>query len=261
MRPSIVKRKLGSDESVLVVKICFTDPNLVELAGRMGFDCAWICLEHRALDPSVLDSMLRAGRAGNIDCIIRLGPSALDEIPPLLEAGATGLMIPHVSSAERARQVVEHAKFPPLGNRGLETINADADFGLLPLDQYLKSANDETFIVAQIEDTEAVERVDEIAAVKGLDVLFVGPADLSLSLGLPGQMTHPRVFEAVQRVARACRQNGIACGTSGINPDYTRKLFDAGVRYFTGASDYRGVVSGFREAQQTYAPFGCRFEH
>lgn len=178
--------------------------------------------------------------------------------------GTNGLMIPHVQSAEFARRAIERIKYPPLGRRELENVNADADFGLMPLEEYLRAANDETLVVVQIEDLEAAAQADAIAEVPiaevpGVDMLFVGPADLALSPGLPGECRHPKVLDVIRRVVRACEANGKVCGTPALEPDHCRLLIDEGVRYLTDSSDWRMLVTGFRARRDAYADLGFTF--
>ena len=259
MHRSVVKQKLNAGEPVLVPKVCFVDPGIVEMLGLLGFDCLWICNEHRALDASDLENMIRAGRAAGADCVVRLGVHALDDIVRVLAMGAHGLMIPHVKTAEHARAVVSKAKYPPLGNRELESVNADANYGLTPLPQYLQAANDETFLVLQIEDAEALDHAEDIAAVKGVDVVFVGPSDLALSFGLPGQEKHPRIVEAIRRVVSACQSRDVVCGTAAIDAEHCGRLIEAGVRYFTDGSDWRALRTAFAQAKQVYGALGFSF--
>jgi len=259
MNKSIVKQKLRSGELVLVPKICFMDPNLVEMLGLLGFDCAWVCTEYRAVDPSTLENMIRAARAAGIDCVVRTGANSFDDFNRFLSAGANGLMIPHVQDAQQAGKVVRRAKYSPLGCRELESVNADSDFGLMTLDDYLRAANDETFLVIQIEDTEAVDNVEEIAATEGIDVLFVGPGDLALNMGMPGQVTHPKIVEAIRRVVKACGAQDIVCGTPAISAEHCKLLIDQGVRYLTDSSDWRILLAGFQDTKAVYGPLGFSF--
>ena len=228
MQKSLVKQKLAEGQLVLVPKVCFMDPNIVEMMGLLGFDCIWICNEYKAIDPTTLENMVRAGRATGTECVIRTGANSFDDLARFLSMGANGLMIPHVQTAEHARRAVDRIKYPPLGHRELEDVNADADYGLMPLDEYLKAANDETVVVVQIEDMEAADNVEEIAEVAGIDVLFVGPADLALSLGVPGQVRHPKVLEVIRRVVRACEANHLVCGTPALDPEHCQLLIGQG---------------------------------
>jgi len=259
MRDSIVKKKLRGGEPVFVVKTVFCVPDIVELMGIFGLDCVWICNEHLGIDPSGLREMLRAARAGQIDTVVRTGETSLDDCIRFLEMGATGLMIPHVKTAVQAQEIVERVKFPPLGKRGYDGVSADADFGTLPMTEYLRRSNEQTFLVVQIEDVSAIGQIEEIARVPGVDVVFVGPADLSLDMGIPGQIKDPRILEVVQRVVRACDGNGAVCGTWGGEPEYARRLLDMGVQYFTGLSDNGVLRKGLESFKTHFKPAGFSF--
>jgi 4-hydroxy-2-oxoheptanedioate aldolase len=169
-------------------------------------------------------------------------------------------MIPRVRTVEYVRRVVEYVKFPPVGRRGIDGVNADADWGFIELTDYLAQANERTFIVIQIEDPEAVEIVDEIAAIDGVDVLFVGPGDLSLGYGVPGQSRHPKVERAINLVAEACAKHGKAAGTPAIDAEDTRKLLERGYRLFTTSADYRFVRNGLLETKRSFGELGFTFK-
>ena len=259
MKKSVVKHKLRNDVPVLVNKICYFNADLAEMIGSMGFDCLWICNEHGTVDASLLKEMVRAARVRDMDCVVRTGENGFDDLIRILEMGTNGLMIPHIRNAEQAQEIVRRAKFPPIGQRGIDGIGADAEFGALPIEDYLKQANDETFIVAQIENIEALANVDEIAHVKGIDVLFIGPADLSLSMGIPGQCSHPDIIDAIKKVVELCKTNGAVCGTPYINAEHCKRLMDMGVKYFTGTSDFRILSDGFASFKDEVKSLGFSF--
>ncbi|HBO42541.1 MAG TPA: hypothetical protein DD670_01120 [Planctomycetaceae bacterium] len=259
MQTSIVKKKLAEGKPVLVPKVCYLDPGIVEMLGLLGFDSVWLCNEYRAIDSSKMEHLVRAGRAAHIECVVRIGAGGLDDAVRFLGMGANGIMIPHVQSVDQARLAVDRLKYPPVGHRELENINADADFGLMPLDEYLRAANEETLLVVQLEDAAAIERADEFAQIEGIDVLFVGPADLSLALGVPGQLKHPKVVEAIRHVVAACQKHGCVCGTPALDVEHCRSLTDAGVRYFTDGSDWRHLIGGFRQTKQDFGQIGFHF--
>ncbi|MBN2022205.1 MAG: hypothetical protein JW809_05380 [Pirellulales bacterium] len=259
MQPSIVKKKLAQGKPVLVPKVCYLDPHIVELLGLLGFDSVWLCNEHRAITPSMMEHLVRAGRAAGVECVVRTGVNGLDDVARLLGMGVNGIMVPHVETVEQARRAVARVKYPPLGARELEAINADADFGLAPLEEYLRKANEETLVVVQLENPEAIEQAEEIAQIGGIDVLFVGPSDLALSLGVPGQHKHPDVVRAIRSVVRACESRGPVCGTPALDAEHCRFLLDEGVRYFTDGSDWSLLVSGFRRVKETFGNVGFSF--
>ncbi len=259
MLTSVVREKLSAGEPVLAAKVNFRSPEIVELTGLLGFDCVWICNEHIHHDDSVLDHMIRAARASGMDTVLRRNISGYESALIPLESGVNGLMIPRVRSVEYVKRVVEYCKYPPIGRRGIDGVNADADFGLLPLKEYLKKANERTFIVIQIEDVEAVDLVDDIAAVDGVDVLFVGPGDLSLGYGAPGELRHPKVQAAMDAVVEACRKHGKTAGTPAIDSEDAKKLLDRGFGYVTTSADYRWVRRGLDQVKAEFSELGFTF--
>jgi 4-hydroxy-2-oxoheptanedioate aldolase len=260
MNPSIVKRKLAANEPVLAAKVNFMSPQIVEMMGMLGYDCLWICHEHLYSDPSRLDHMVTAARAAGMDVMLRraMGGAYTDFLQPL-ELGVHGFMLPRVRSLELLRQTLNEIKFPPEGKRGLDGASADADFGLLELPAYLARANRETFVVAQIEDTEALELVDDIAALPGVDVVFIGHADLALALGIPGQIRDPQVLEAIDRVAEACRRHGKHAGIPARDAADAAALMEKGFRFFTTGADFRFVRDGLLQTKEAFGQVGFSF--
>ncbi len=259
MRKSIIKRKLKNNKPVLIAKTIFCVPEIVELFGIMGFDGVWICNEHIGIDPSMMRNMLQAARSGNIDTIVRPGENRSDDWIRFLEMGASALMIPHIKTAEQARELVSKTKFSPRGRRGYDGVGTDARFGLTPMLDYMAQANEETFLVVQIEDVDSVDHIEEISNVEGVDVVFVGPADLSIDMGIQGQFKHPRIVEVIQRVVKACESSSAVCGTWGGEPDYTRTLLEMGVKYITGISDTGILRKGLEASKNDFAKIGFQF--
>jgi len=175
-----------------------------------------------------------------------------------MEFGANGIMVPHCRSVAEARQWVEWCRFPPLGKRGIDAAGADADYMLADPLEHLRHANEETFLVLQIEDREAVDCVDEIAAVEGVDLLFVGHGDLSASYGVPFQFDHRSVQGAIDKVACACAKAGKYWGMPTGSPAAAQKLIDRGARMITCAGDHGLLVNGFRDAIREFAEVGVR---
>jgi 4-hydroxy-2-oxoheptanedioate aldolase len=259
MRPSVVKAKLARNEPVVAVTVHFTDPSVYELASLLGFDCLWLDLEHHATSVETANALIRAARVGHADVLARPAKGEFMRMGRLLEAGAAGIMYPRCESAAEAAEVVKWAKFAPLGRRGADCGNPDMPYLMMPVADYVKAANDETFIVVQLEDPEAVERADEIAAVPGIDVLFLGVGDFTVLSGIPGRFDHPKVAEAYTRVAAAARKAGIHWGTPCFSPDHGRKLLDMGARFLPYGADITILKTGLERIQADFAPLGCRF--
>lgn len=253
MTKSRVLRKLHTGDFVRVVGINrVTEPWLTELAGKLGFDVVWLDMEHRAFGYEVIDRISLACRATGIDLMVRLRKTGYTSPMRALEFGANGIMVPHCRSVEEARQWVHWKHFPPLGKRGFDNAGADGDYGLADPIVHLKHSNDETFLVLQIEDREAVECVDDIAAVEGVNLLFVGPADLTISYGVPMQFDHPLVRQAFDRVANAAGKAGKWWGTVTETPEAAQEALDRGARMVVCANDHFLLVHGLQNAYQRF---------
>lgn len=244
---SRVKQKLQAGGEAISAKVCYQDPELVELMAGGGVDALWLCTEHRKIAPDTLYAMIQACRLGGADTIVRVKPANHTDVLPLLEAGAMGLMLPRVRHPDEVRAVVNMMKFPPLGQRGYDGVHADADFGRLKPTDYLAQANQETFLMVQIEEPEVVPYIDEIAALPGVDILFVGPGDLTLGMGKFGQTSAPEIVAIVNQVAAACAKHGKVAGIP-CPPDQVEGYRKQGYRYFNVFSDYRGVTAGLASA-------------
>jgi 2-keto-3-deoxy-L-rhamnonate aldolase RhmA len=248
MQPSFVLQKIARGETVITAKACYTDPELVELIASSGFDAVWICLEHKRVDPSMVYALIQACRLGGADALIRVKPSNHTDVLHLIESGARGILLPRVRHPDEVREVVKAMKFPPLGCRGYDGIHAEADFGRIPAAEYLAKANSGNFLVVQIEEPEVVPHIDEIAAMPGVDVLFVGPGDLTLGLGKFGKTDDPEVRAILQKVAAACARHGkvsaIPCA-----PEQVKGYHAMGYRFFNVMSDYRCVFNGMKAAR------------
>src|SRR3954447_10662731 len=209
-----LKAKLAKGRVVRVFclgQLC--SPKLLEMVGHLGgFDAVWLDQEHVGLTTPQIEEAARAGRAAGIDTFVRLTATDYATVMRPLEAGAGGVMAAMVRSAKEAEQLVSWSRFHPEGMRGVNGTGADGRFGLTPWPDYFRQCNERVLVGAQIEHAEAVEAIDAIAAVKGVDFLFVGPADLSQTMGIPGEWDNPRLWSAIERVAAACKRNGRAWG-------------------------------------------------
>jgi 4-hydroxy-2-oxoheptanedioate aldolase len=254
MVKSKVLGKLRAGDFVRVASISrVQEPWLAELIGRTGFDAIWLDMEHRAYGYDAIDPMSLACRATGIDLMVRILKTGYTAPMRALEFGANGLMVPHCRSVDEARQWVEWTRFPPLGRRGFDGAGADADYMLADPLEHLKHGNEEVFLALQIEDREAVECAEAIAAVEGVDLLFVGPGDLSISYGVPMQGQHPLVQRAIDRVADAAAKSGKWWGIPTGTPEAAQKALDRGARMITCGGDHVFLVNGYRNAYASYA--------
>ncbi|MCY3714045.1 MAG: aldolase/citrate lyase family protein [Gemmatimonadetes bacterium] len=221
MRKSKVLSKLSSSGFVRMAGLGHYLPFYIRYAAHFKYDGLWFDLEHRAMDAREVQSILAMCKQHDIDCMVRPPTLERTRLYRYLEDGATGFMIPFMSTADVARHVVDCTKFPPLGNRGIDGAGVDGDFGIEVWKEgttYFEDANRETFIVGQIETVEGLSNVDAIAAVEGIDVVFIGPADLTHRLE-----TDPNVNwtldDAISRVSDAAERHGKAWGITAGSPE------------------------------------------
>jgi len=250
MTSSIVRQKLSRGEPVYTAKACYADPELVELIASSGCDAVWICLEHKRLDPSVVYSLIQACRLGGADALVRVKPANYADLLWLLESGVRGLMLPRVRHPDEVRDVVAAMKFAPRGCRGSDVIHADSSFGRVSLADYTAAANRETYLVVQVEEPDLVPHLDALAAMPEVDVLFVGPGDLTLGLGMTGPLDSPEVMRIVGSVAEACRRHGKRAGIP-CAADQVGRYRALGYSFFNVISDYRCVTQGIKTALAT----------
>jgi 4-hydroxy-2-oxoheptanedioate aldolase len=216
MRANQIKAKLVRGEPALGVSIMFASPQLVEIVGRLGFDWVLLDCEHGTISVESLELMTMAAEATGITAIARPRTSSPDAILEVLERGVMGVQVPHVNTAEQARAIVEAVKYHPLGRRGLAARTRPAGYGIeISLDDHARRSNEETLICVQIEEKEALDNLEDILDVQGVDVFFLGPSDLSQSLGHPGRADHPDVRGAMHRAFSTIIGRGKSAGSAG----------------------------------------------
>ena len=243
-RKNRIIEKLKADQLVTSLKINCTDSIPVEIACMCGVDCIWLDMEHCAADYNEIGKQILAAKAHGAEVIVRTPRGAYSNVTRPLELDASGVMVPHVMSYEDARQVVYYTKFHPIGRRPVDGGNADGKYGLLSHGEYLRYSNEEKLTIIQIEDYEALEDLEEIAALPGIDMLFFGPADFSQSIGLPTEFGNERTMAAKRRVAEVARAHGKFAGTVG-SPDNVKALYDMGYRFINLGADVDGLCEYF----------------
>ena len=206
-------------------------PIIAELMASAEFDFLCVDAEHSAVDLSQVQQLFQAIKAGNPDCapVIRLPGVDYAYTKRYLDAGAQGVIAPLVMNRSDAEQLIEATKYPPTGNRGLGFCRAN-QYGK-NVRSYFKQANEDIFVAVQIEHINAVEAIDEILDVSGIDAVFIGPFDLSASMGLAGEFDNPRYLEASSTVLEACKNKGIAPGIHVVQPDAEQFLEQANEGY------------------------------
>lgn len=260
MTKSIVKEKLKSGERVLCVTVGIHHPVLAELAGMMGFDCVWLDFQHHATNLETAASLIRACRAAGIEAMARPGMRAFEDMRRYLELGASGILYPQAETIEEFRELVLRAKFPPEGRRGFGGGTFDAGYSVLLGDPgYTSWRNRETFILAQLESKKAVEIADQVAAISGIDGLFVGAADLALDLGLAPGTKDPALDRCIDIVADAARAGGKAWGMPVGSPDHAKAMLAKGATFLCTGSDLVSVRNAWGRLRQDFGNLGFKF--
>lgn len=214
-----LRQQLQSGDTILGSWINSLSPVVAELMASAEFDFLVLDAEHSPLDVPQAFSLFQAIRAGSSRCaaMVRLPGNDYAETKRYLDAGANGVIVPLIRTAEEAREVIRSVKYPPRGDRGVGFC-CDNGYGVR-IERRLVEANDDTFVCLQIEHRDAVEQIDAILAVEGIDAAFVGPYDLSASLGIAAQFDHPDYREAERRILAACERHHVAAGIHVVPPD------------------------------------------
>lgn len=205
-----LRERVRSGEPTVGTFVGTASPITAEVCATAGFDWLLLDLEHGAGGEEQVRATVPAAAAYGVPTVVRVESDARVRIGRVLDNGAAGIMLPRLDSADQVRTAVSHLYFPPRGDRGVATYNRACRFGLDP--SALDTADDEVLGIVQIESAAAVAAAQEIAAIDGVDVLFVGPRDLSHDLGVPGQLTSAAFVDAIELVRLAALKNGIACG-------------------------------------------------
>ena len=245
MRRSRVLMKLRLGQVALCTKVNLADSRAVEIAAMAGFDCVWTDMEHVANDWSVIEKQILAAKAYDVDTVVRVSRGSYSDLIRPLELDACGIMAPHVMNVAEAQTIVRNTKFHPVGRRPVDGGNADGAFCGIAFADYLRQANEQRFVIVQIEDPEAMDDLERIASLPGVDMLFFGPGDYSQGIGAPGQLDHPEVAEARRRVAAAAAAGGIIAGTVGTVSNWN-ELVEMGYRFINIGGDVVGLGDYYR---------------
>lgn len=227
-----------------------TDSAFVEIAGCSGLDFVIIDMEHGPLDLARVHDHVRALALTPARSFIRVPRLDAAMIGSALDSGAHGVLIPNIKNADQARAAVHAARFHPEGGRGVCRYVRAANFGEKPGAEYFEDAN-RAILVCQIEGREAVDQLDEILDVKGIDILFIGPYDLSQSLGCPGEVSSRKVLDFAAEIANRARERGIRTGAFSDDPKLTSTLLECGVSMMACSVDvdvFRSGLAGLIEA-------------
>ena len=239
-----VKALLKAGKPALGVVMSLPSPPAAEILAHVGFDWLWIDMEHAATNLETVHRMIQATQGTETVPIVRVPWNLHWLAKPVLDMGAMGVIMPLVNSKQEALDAVQALRYPPEGVRGMAPGGFAALRWGLSVPEYLKVANSEIMAILLIEHIEGVNRIDEILTVPGIDLICVGPGDLSASMGLLGQATHTRVEEAIQKVLAAAKKAKVPAGTMAVTPDDANRRIEQGFQFILVGFDTGFLTSG-----------------
>jgi len=252
MRPNDVKRSVaGGGVSIGTFVLEFNTTGIGRIAAGAGPEFTIFDMEHTGWSVETIRMLIATSRATAMMPYVRVPATEYDFVARVLDMGATGIMVPMVESAEQARTIVSSAKYPPMGRRGAAFGMAHDDYQGGDIVAKIETANSETHLIAQIETEAGISNAGEIAAIDGIDVLWIGHTDLANSLGIPGQFDHPRFNEALATVLAACKQYNKVPGIMATGIENGKSLLDKGFRMLAYGGDLWLYQSALRDGVTT----------
>lgn len=237
IRENKVKAQLKEGESFVGTFVKTTDPAVVEVLALAGFDFIIIDNEHTSMNKESMVNLVRAADISGILPTVRVRENNPAEILQALDAGALGVQIPQVDTKADALAVVDRVKYAPVGKRGYAASQRSAGYGFMNPKEYAERSNKETLITCYCETAEGIKNLDDIVSVPEIDVIFIGPFDLSQALGVLGEVNHPAVQEAIATITRKVRAAHKAVGIIASDAAQTQRWIDSGIQYIALSSD------------------------
>lgn len=248
---SNVLKKLRRGDVVSCIKLSVSNIRAFELAAMHGFDCIWTDMEHVSNDWGTIEGQIFASKLYDVDIVVRISKRGYNDYIKPLEMDATGIMVPHVMNYEDAIKVVEYSRFHPLGNRAMDGGNADGKYCNLDFDEYINVMNTERFIIAQIEDQQAVDHIEEICSIEGIDIIFFGPGDYALSKGIKDRYDHEIILDARKKVVDTAKKHNKFAGTVAIGNNI-EELLDLGYKFISVGSDVAGLNDYYKRQRNIF---------
>lgn len=237
MLRSDFKEKLSKGEVVLGTFFKINSPSLVEMLGYAGYDFIIIDNEHSNFSYSEMENLIRAADGVNMHSIVRVPSATEANIAHALDSGASGVQVPSLSTVDDVKKAVVHTKYYPLGKRGLTFAQRASKFGFMDKDEYVKASNEDTLVVIHVENKEMVDQIEELCQIPQVDVLFAGPADLSQSIGKPGQVNDPEVVAMIEKMFSVAAKYKKPVGIYVGSKEAAEKYIKMGARYIAYQSD------------------------
>ena len=249
---NLLKEKLENKSNVIGPFMKLPSPPVVEIAGLAGFDFVIIDCEHGPLNMLEAENMIRAAHLANMSAVVRVGENNPNMISRALDIGADAVEIPQISTKEDALNAVKASKFSPLGERGVCRYVKAAKYSSMDKSEYFKYANENTLVIIHIEGMEGIENLDKILEVDGIDVIFIGPYDLSQSLGIPGDVNNIKVEEKMKEVVNKASAKGKIVGTFVDDIESAKKWKSLGIQYMSYAVDVGIIYDSFKKITEGF---------
>ena len=234
---------LRNGDLLIGTLLSLPSPEVAEMMANTGFDWLFIDAEHGAFNPQQAQSMLQA--ASPCPCVVRVPSGDEVWIKKALDIGVDGIIVPQVHIAAQAESIVKRCKYSPEGTRGVG-IGRAHKYGI-EFEQYINNANQEVAVILQAESQEAIDNIDSIVSVKGIDAILIGPYDLSARLGKIGQVTDPVVLNAIDEIAESCKAAGVKLGIFGVSAEAVKPYIDKGFTLITAGVDSLFIIKSANE--------------
>lgn len=244
---NILKEKLRNKNAVIGPFMKLPSPPVVEIAGLAGFDYVIIDCEHGPLNILEAENMVRAAHLANVAAVLRVGDNNSHSILRALDIGVDAVQVPHISTKEDAIKAVKAAKFAPIGDRGVCRFTRAARYSSIDKKEYFKLANEESMVILQVEGVEGINNIDEILEVEGIDIIFIGPYDLSQSLGIPGDVDNIAVEEKMKEVIKKAQEKNKLVGIFVDDIKTANKWRSLGVQYISYSVDVGIIYECFKD--------------
>ena len=242
IRKNVIKERLKNGENVIGTFVKSTDTTTVEILGLCGYDFIIVDNEHTVMNKETLANILRVCDSTDMVSMVRIREISEAQVRQAMDTGALSIMVPMTSTKEDVEAVVAYTKYAPEGVRGYSASHRAAAYGFMDATEYAEISNRETMVACYCETKGAMDNLDEMLAVPGLDIIFIGPFDLSQALGVTGNPGHPIVQEAIDLVVKKARAAGKAVGTIASDPASAKALFDRGIQYVCMSSDINMIA-------------------
>ncbi|HEY1342298.1 MAG TPA: aldolase/citrate lyase family protein [Bryobacteraceae bacterium] len=249
MRVNHTRERLNAGETVFGCGLqAYRSPEVARTFAAAGFDYVFIDMEHGTFDLETVQDMVTASLSAGITPIVRVGELAYSLVARLLDAGAQGVILPRVEDPKILQEALSWFRFPPEGKRGYGVNPTMIGYEARTFPEIIEHQNRNIVSVVQFETRTAMERADELLSIKGLDIAMVGPADLSISLGVPGQFDHPLLVATVERLIEQCRKHGVVPGIQTRSVAMARAWAERGMRFVGAAADHALLLEKARES-------------